>query len=361
MRGTRVVAAWLMLVACDGIPEIHAEGVVGGHDLRSTVDHEVAADYVAGRTLPEELEALRAYYVDHGHALSQDRLRAVAHAYSVDVATLLFLEAVGAREDAQEMTRTFAAEVDELRRHGFDMADGMERWQVLLVPGWYFQTTGGDNGADLQAQIDVLQGAGIRARRVPIHENGTVEDNARIVADAVRSTQPDDRVLLVSTSKGGTDVAVALGQELSASESRRVQVWISLGGAVRGTPLVDRFLAPDLFLFTHHYLHADGYDMASMRSMRAGPSRRRFDALSLPAHVRVLCVVPVPLSGQVGDRAWPSYRLLRPHGPNDGITLLADELVPGSVPLLVPGVDHYIRHPDLDLWTLALFRWAHHE
>ena len=48
------------------------------------------------------------------------------------------------------------------------------------------------------------------------------------------------------------------------------------------------------------------------------------------------------------------YEQLLPYGPNDGLTLLADELIPGGKAVLEIGLDHYYRDPEIDLNALAL-------
>jgi hypothetical protein len=51
------------------------------------------------------------------------------------------------------------------------------------------------------------------------------------------------------------------------------------------------------------------------------------------------------------------YRTMREFGPNDGLTLLADELVPRAVPLLMPGIDHFLGpHEDQEIWGAAVMR-----
>jgi hypothetical protein len=47
---------------------------------------------------------------------------------------------------------------------------------------------------------------------------------------------------------------------------------------------------------------------------------------------------------------------MRELGPNDGLTLLVDELIPGAVPLLLPGVDHFLGPDDQRIWSTAIFR-----
>jgi hypothetical protein len=46
--------------------------------------------------------------------------------------------------------------------------------------------------------------------------------------------------------------------------------------------------------------------------------------------------------------------MIRPLGPNDGSTLLADELVPGGIVVTNIGLDHYYKDPIIELKTIAL-------
>lgn len=45
---------------------------------------------------------------------------------------------------------------------------------------------------------------------------------------------------------------------------------------------------------------------------------------------------------------------IRSLGPNDGLTLLADELIPGGVVVTDVGLDHYYKDPIIELKTIAL-------
>ena len=48
------------------------------------------------------------------------------------------------------------------------------------------------------------------------------------------------------------------------------------------------------------------------------------------------------------------YDVMRKLGPNDGMTLLADQLVPGGIVITDVGLDHYYLDPEIDLKTFAL-------
>src|SRR5207247_8666011 len=100
----------------------------------------------------------------------------------------------------------------------------------------------------------------------------------------------------------------------------------------------------------------NGWDWAGLTSMATRPSRDRLDGARLPESITVVNVVAVPLSGSVGATVWWGYRLLRPHGPNDGVVLLADAVWPGGVNIVAIGPDHLFAPRTDDAQSLALLR-----
>ena len=161
----------------------------------------------------------------------------------------------------------------------------------------------------------------------------------------------------MSASKSGAEVALALGRDLTAPELTRVEGWLSIGGVVQGSPLADRMLEPDLCWLTDLKLGIEGFNLEGLKSMQTRPSRRAFAALRFPSHIRIISYVPAPLSGDISERGAFGYHRMREQGPNDGLTLLADELIPGGTTILAPGIDHFLDSPDAqNAWSIAILR-----
>jgi hypothetical protein len=349
---------WLTL-GCAYVPRVAtAGGEVAGYRLRGPVDSIAARNYLEGRPLPPSLDAERREHWVKGTVPSRDELNEVARAYSPDVATLLFVETMSAQPRVRELRARYEVELREVRRLG--VIEGRphppEDMLVLLVPGWFYKTHGEITNADFRIQRRLYDEWKIPYRLVPVLENGTVEENARIVAEAIRAASAEHRLYVVSASKSGPEVAVALGRELKPEETRKIVGWLSVVGAVRGSPLAERVLAPDFCWFVNYQLAQENFDMRGLHSMQAKRSRPLFDTLQLPPNLRIVSLVAVPLSGNITDRVKFGYSRLRAHGPNDGLTLLADELIPGAVPLLLPGSDHLLGAEDQRLWSTAIFR-----
>jgi hypothetical protein len=344
---------------CGHVPRIAASGTFAGYSMSGPVDSKVARDYLEGKALPSSLAEIRRRYLAAGQVPSQEMLTAVTREYSPDVATLLLIETLSATSKSQDLRRRFDTELAYVRRVGIERArpDIPENLLVLLVPGWFYITHGNETGADFKSQRQTFERMGVANQLVALDENGTVEHNARIVASVIRqASRMNCQILLVSASKSGAEVAQALGRELSHNESASVVGWVSIGGVVRGSPIADRVLKPDLCWFTELKFGLEGFDLEGAKSMRTDRAGRAFEDLSFPAHVRIVSFLPTPLSGNITKRGGFGYACMRVLGPNDGMALLADELIPTGTPFLAVGVDHFLEDADRDLWTAAMFR-----
>lgn len=356
--GRAAFSVLALAVACSGVPRLAASGRVAAYPFRGTVDHGIARDYLEGGPLPPELDALRRRVRSSDEVPTRAALAEIAGRYSPDVATLLFVEALGARADVRELRASYERELSIVRRHGPEQSPPRPPSDllVLMVPGWFYVSHGRETNADFQIQRSLYERWGIAHRLVPIDENGAIEDNARIIAAAVRGAAPKHRIFLVSASKSGAEVALAIARELSTEDAGRIVGWLSIVGTVRGSPLADEALDSALCPLIRAQLAMEGFDLSGLRSLRATRARSVFDSLQFPASLRIFSLIAVPLSGQISERAALTYGQLRALGPNDGLTLLADEIIPGSVPLLLSGKDHYLGPGDQRDWSTALFR-----
>jgi hypothetical protein len=348
----------MLMAGCAFAPDVPASGSIAAYSMSGLVDDVLARDYLEGRALPLELQRVREQFLKTSEVPSANALARVSGEYSPDVATLLFAETVGALPQNQDLRERYEAELETVRQLGVERArpDVPDDLLVLMVPGWFYVAHGSETNGDFRIQRRLYEQWGIPHLLVPIHENGTVEDNARIVADAVREASKKHRLYLVSASKSGAEVALALGRELAPHETQRVVGWLSIVGAVRGSPLADRVLETDLCWFVEGKLGWEGFDLGGLQSMRASTGRVAFDALHFPAHVRIVSLVAVPLSGHISERGAFGYARMRELGPNDGLTLLADELIPGGAALLLPETDHFLGPGAQELWSTAVIR-----
>jgi hypothetical protein len=303
------------------------------------------------------LEELRRTHIPGGKLPSEATLAHLTAEYSTDVATLFFFEAVRAHDQSKSIQREYASAVRRIIQTGENpqLEVTSSRLTVVFAPGWFYKTYGAETGADFQRQLAQLAQVGVPAELIETDENGTVESNAEIIAESMRRLRREGReVLVVSGSKSGAEVAIALGDILPREETTHVLAWLSIGGVHQGSPFADWALNPTVRWFSQLNLGVQGFDLEGALSLQTSRRRPHFASLRFPDHLILVSYVPVPLSGGISDRGAFGYSRMRHLGPNDGLTMLVDQLLPGGLAIVEPGVDHYFDHPDRELRSLAL-------
>ncbi len=355
---------WILLLGLSGMllfagarqrDTLRAQGRIAGHVIDTTVDHDIAHAYLAGTALPDQLAVERQIHLQEGTVPTREELAGIGRSYSSDVAALLFMETVAAQERNRLFQEQYAAAARSAARGHLSLPSAPPSLLVLFVPGWFYVENGSETGSDFLEPRRLFEAEGVDTRLVETDENGTVEKNAEIVAREIRAAAKRHRqVILVSASKSSAEVAQALGI-LPSEESSHVLAWLSIAGVLRGSPVADWAVGSLFCSIARVTLALDGFDMDGLLSMQSARQRTRFDSMRLPDHILYVSYVPVPLSGDVSDRGRFLYRATRDAGPGDGLTLLADELIPNALVLLEPGVDHFLDHPDQNHRTRALF------
>ena len=158
--------------------------------IETTVDAPVARyyleDYLAGRrTRPALDQALEQAFAALPEEPTQAAYQRLAERFSVDLAALHLIEVLAGRPDnarAQALFRAQLARLQALDEAGrkacvaaFDLPT------VLFAPGWFYRSQPG-TGADFARQRALLDRLGVDSRLIPDLENGTVEQNALIIA-----------------------------------------------------------------------------------------------------------------------------------------------------------------------------------
>ncbi|MBI3823092.1 MAG: hypothetical protein HY289_10495 [Planctomycetes bacterium] len=221
---------------------------------------------------------------------------------------------------------------------------------IGVVPGAFYKEYT-FTGADGQRVLDAARRAGCRAELVPLLSFGPLAEQARILCDWLKANA-GQRIMLVSLSKGGTDVAHALSIPNADQLFRDVAVWLNLSGIVQGTALADWLLAQRIrSMFVRIFAWWRGYPFKVVSEIR-----RRDTISAWPAHLRVIHVVGFPLRRHLSNPwAVRAHNRLEPWGPSDaGGILLADAVRwPGTI-IPLWGVDHYLQDGRYDVASLAM-------
>jgi hypothetical protein len=365
--GAAILAIGLLAGAgCGGPERIPAAGEIAGHRIETTVDSPLARSYLeqGGGTPgdPEVEQALvRALEPLPGTLPEGDYFRQLSQSFSTDLATLQLIRILAGIPENAGLERTFRSHLRYVRAMEPPRADGLITCMAALdpppiwfVPGWFYETQPG-TGANFFRQRLLLDQLGVENELLPVIENGTVEENARIIGERVRARDEDEAIILVSASKGGPEVAHALGHVLSPEETRPVLAWINIGGLLRGSPLADLAASWPTRWIVPLYFRLEGLDPDdSVASLTTSESKARLAQQTIPPHVMLINFVGIPLSGHVSEAAAFGYGRMRALGPNDGLTPITDELAHGGRTIVQVGLDHYYRDPELDLKTVAL-------
>lgn len=344
-----------------------AQGEIQGHPIDTTVDAAIARyyleHYLPGRhTAPDLDRRIEEEIAELPEEPSRQAFQDLSADLSVDLAAMHLIKVLAEDPANARATSLFRRGLERIRALRGEPGGRLEACvrafelpTLLFAPGWFYRSNPG-TGADFARQRALFDRLGVDTRLIPVIENGTVERNATIIAEEIRRFDEAGRpIILVSASKGGPEVAHALGQVLAPEATNTVQAWINVGGLLLGAPLADWASAwPTSWLAGLYYRH-QGLDPGdSIASLTTRRSRARFARQTIPEHVLVVNFVGVPLSGDISPGAEFGYARTRKVGPNDGLTAIVDELAHGGMTILQIGLDHYYRDPQLDLKTLAL-------
>ncbi len=348
------------------VPQIPARGELAGHKIDTTVDSELAKYYLEhflqGDKTNPKLDMLidEIYQTHYRQASRRETLKLLSDNYSVDFAAIFLADYFLKHDVNERFQRYFDDERSKIKYHlgseNLRSCADYSDYFVLFVPGWFYKSDPW-TGADLARQRRVVNWLGIDQSLVEIEENATIEENAKIVAESIiRYGQADKKIILVSVSKASAEVALAIGQLLDAEQAQGIAAWINIGGLLRGTPVADSVMRwPKQWLAKAYFLFK-GWDFASVGSMTTQRSMVRWEQLRIPRHILIINYIGIPLSGDVTVLARDRYMKMRKHGPNDGLTLIADAIAPNSVTLAQIGVDHFFFDPENEIKAMALIR-----
>lgn len=345
------------------VPQFPVAGTLAGQPVATTVDSQLAKYYLEhylpgqhsnadnDRAIDGALRELKADPSD------PEALRQLSQRFSVDFAAIHFVARLyesPANYQGQEAFHTYLEKLTHPAASTVPIPEAYKSYLFAFVPGYAYKKDR-TTGADFARQRQIMSQQGFQTALIETNEQGSVEENAASVLDKLlRLAQRHDKIVLVSASKGGPEAALALGELLPAEALGPVRAWISVGGILRGSPYADQALWWPKRWFAELVFAIQGLRPNVIRNLSTVVRRPVFGRLRFPPHILKLQYVGVPLSGHIGKSTRGRYKALRPLGPNDGLTLLADELVPDGIVVTDVGLDHYYRDPAIQLKTLAL-------
>jgi hypothetical protein len=365
LRGAAAaVAAIAVLTACAGQSSgIPVQAELAGQSIRTTVDADIAKyyleQYLQGlRSRPELDDVIGSLESDVGAGKStRVALQNIARAHSTDLAALMLWQSLSTNSSNRVGFTLFREELRRLKdapgRAATTAVAGEPPVMIAFAPGWLYQSEQG-SGADFARPRQILIESGARTVVLDIEENGTIERNAQLITRQLGElSHANPAIIVVSASKAGPEVALALSELHRRQPDHNVKAWVNIGGILHGTALADRAVTwPWCWFVKLLVLHGHSFDgIESMTTWRSAP---RKDRVAIPPDMVVVNYIGIPLSGQVTERARLGYALMREQGPNDGLTPIVDEIAPASITIAELGLDHFFIDPDIDTKTIAL-------
>jgi hypothetical protein len=357
------VTAWFW-ASCTSYPKIPVAADLAGKPMITTVDSDLAKYYLensshAGgknRRLDHQIARIDGSY--RAAPLDRQTLKAISQNTSPDFAALFLIKQLLSNPRNLKFQTNYLAETkrikSDLKRNERSeiVRPALRRYEVVFAPGFHYLTDR-SSGADFANQRQFFRELGVRVRLIRTEEDGTVEENAAIIAANIRALR-DANVILVSSSKAGPEVALALGKILGSDETARVKAWISVGGLIRGTPLADYATTwPQSWIVRLMFLYSrTGFQ--GIPGLTTAASQARMEGIRIPARIMIVEYIAVPLSGDIYGSVRSRYVRLRKGGPNDGLTLLRNELLPNGIAVIEPGIDHFYAAPDIEIKSVAL-------
>jgi hypothetical protein len=335
-------------------------GKLGPYTLETTVDSPYAKYYVENYLanngtdlkLNGRFDSLNKEFI--GKTLDRENLNKISNVFSVDFASLFWAHQLLSMPENESVQIRFVRQLDSVEKNEVSILS--HDYVILLVPGLDYKSNGNLTGADLKAQIEVLKKYGMNVHFIEIPPLGSVQENAKMIADTVKGYS-NQKILIAGPSSAGPAIHFALSSQLSEKESLPVLAWVNLGGVVNGSPVLDwvdsGFTKPlwKIFLWSKNWKD-DAY-----KSLRADVSRKRFANLKVPGHIKVINYIGLSLSGNISKFAMDKYCIMRSQGPNDGLGLLPDMVVPNSISIIAPTSDHFFAEdPLIKEKTVALLK-----
>ena len=274
--------------------------------------------------------------------LSPAALRSVLFATKdMDMASALFYT----RAIEDPLTRQYLSYLERARVRWAGKLPDLSKagLRFVVIPGMFYADNS-ELGADGRQLRAIATKMGLSSHLLRVDQTGPVDTNAHFLCDYLKTLPAARSVILASVSKSGAEVKRAL--VLCPSEFTRVRGWLNVAGLLRGSYIVN-LLDQNwwLRLKARYYFWRNEYKWAGLQSLARGPHNPLEVPIRLPAELRVVSVVPVPIFRFLTERARPYYHALLHYGPNDGQILLAESYVKGGAIYPSWRNDHYFAFP----------------
>lgn len=279
-----------------------------------------------------------------GELPAAPRLHELTKQQGLDLATMVFYQAILA-------SSAYCTFRDTLVHLPAEPVAGAIDAKVLIVPALLYAERPA-LGGDGKAIADIARARGFTTELIPIHSKGSMQANARLIWERI-AQESCQKLWIVSLSKGGGEVRLALQAHVDHPALAKVRGWINVCGLVKGSPLFDRYRLRMWII-----CRLLGADRRNLTELRASYPPWQMPC-HLPPDLQVINVLGVPLQAHIHHRnmLW-RYTHLGRLGPNDGLALLPDLVMQPGLIYPVWGADHFLQTPQAAPLFQKIFNYA---
>ena len=219
--------------SCSPPQDNHITGSFIGQQVNARVDHELAAYYfnqcMDSTHYVRRLDTLLSRVVStlRKDVLGNYDLAYLAKQVSVDFATLFFAQkthAIPKNREAQYLFQSYLEQEGKAQLLSDD--PNAKEFYYVFVPGLFYQRNP-ERGGDFAAQRTMLKKMGLSTHLIETNEAGSVQENAQIIATELSIlSRTHAKIVVISVSKGGPDLAYALGGLISGGISRSSNMFV---------------------------------------------------------------------------------------------------------------------------------------
>ena len=287
-----------------------------------------------------------------GHAtlesLTAETLEQITQHEGVDFATALLFN----RFQKSPRHTKFIQRINALRKNPLPSDIKLDA-KVVIVPGALYVERP-DLGGGGELVQEVVRRLGWPCDFIPLASAGSVVENAQRIYDWLRE-HTEEKIVLVSLSKGGADLKMALSMPDAPDLLQNVIAWVNVCGPLNGSRMADWILASRLrTCFFRAQFWLQKRDFKFITNMRHDSDAPLDFPLNLPATMKILNVIGFPLQRHMTTLfSRFCHRTLSAHGPNDGTISLSDlRSWPGEI-YPAWGMDHYFHPQDVAMNLVA--------
>ncbi|MEQ9366035.1 MAG: hypothetical protein RIF32_17460 [Leptospirales bacterium] len=279
--------------------------------------------------------------------VDRDHLRELAAERGLDYATAVFFQHVSATAPTRLYLDRVAGIRKRLQKQPGQKPLGRDDITLAMIPAMYYDSNAsvGGDGRDIRNMATRL---GIPNELVIVDPDGHVNANGEFLCEWL-ADRPQRKFLFASISKAALDIKRAIqlcGSAPDGGAFRNVIGWLNIGGTNRGSYLINEMDSYWAYRWRAQYFFwRQGYTYDSFLSVKVDENAPYHAHVKLPPKMKVVNVIATPIRQHLTARSAEAYDILSKHGPNDGLTILADSFMPGAINISLWGNDHYFAFP----------------